>query len=102
MSFETRNLWWCVTNVRHVYRVRKAMRLFKATHGSCAWCGRTKGIHVHHVLPVKTHPWLADDGERNMISLCGKRCHLTLGHLGNWRTSNQAVVRTCKTQVLIK
>lgn len=53
----------------------------------CEACGRTDDIEVHHIIPVHVNP----DGEldmNNLISLCGKYCHFTLGHLMDWKSWN--------------
>jgi 5-methylcytosine-specific restriction endonuclease McrA len=48
----------------------------------CAWCGGTKGLAVHHIVPQ--HLGGTDDPS-NLITLCF-RDHLALGHKNNYRT----------------
>jgi hypothetical protein len=83
MTFLARNAGFAVKNPRKAWATRKAMNKHRKAHPSCEYCGRSP-IHVHHVAPVRVAPELAADPE-NFISLCGKRCHITIGHAGNWR-----------------
>lgn len=48
----------------------------------CAWCGVTNNIQVHHIYPQHIWPERAHD-TNNMICLC-PRCHLVIGHRGNF------------------
>jgi hypothetical protein len=48
----------------------------------CAWCDTRTGIEVHHIQPQHLYPERAHD-TNNMICLC-RRCHLVLGHRGNF------------------
>jgi len=70
----------------------------KFLHGrSCALCGSSKKLEVHHILPFHLHPDL-ELVESNLIVLCeagpGKlNCHFALGHLGSWQSWNELVVR---------
>ena len=105
MTFEIRNPSYSIKNIRSLYAVRKVMKQWKIDNPRCAWCGRTK-IHVHHILPVKdcirmNRPDLVMDKE-NLISLCGKRCHIAIGHMGNWKDHNENVVDTCESGKLKK
>jgi hypothetical protein len=38
---------------------------------------------VHHIIPVHVRPDLAADPD-NLITLGASRCHLVIGHAGNW------------------
>jgi len=67
---------------------------FLLTCPSCAACGATKHLQVHHIKPFHLHPELELD-VKNLIVLCeGKEnlCHLNVGHLGNWHKENPDVV----------
>ena len=64
---------------------------FLKDHSSCAACGVTEGLEVHHVLSFHEHPDRELDPD-NLITLCERhRCHFTFGHLWNWRTNNPNV-----------
>ena len=93
-DFATRNFNYVVKNPRGLYSVTKAMREYKKEHPQCAWCGRSEAVHVHHVVPVSVCPERAGD-PTNFITLCGKRCHITVGHFGNYRDHNPAVKEVC-------
>lgn len=60
---------------------------------TCAACGRSKSLEVHHILSFHDHPELELDPV-NLLTLCeaGPNCHLTFGHLRNWKTNNPLVV----------
>ena len=60
----------------------------------CMACGGKKKIQVHHILPRHIRPDLACD-HTNLIVLCGKGCHLRLGHLGSYFTYNAAIFKVC-------
>jgi cytochrome c553 len=49
----------------------------------CAWCDGTNSLEVHHVYPQHLWPERARD-TNNMVCLC-RRCHLALGHRGNFK-----------------
>lgn len=53
---------------------------------TCAACGGTELLQVHHVKPFHLHPDLELD-PGNFITLCekpGHDCHYVFGHAGNW------------------
>ena len=63
---------------------------------SCAVCGANKHLEVHHIKPFHAHPELELDPQ-NLITLCennrnGVNCHLLFGHLGSYKSFNEAVV----------
>jgi hypothetical protein len=63
---------------------------YLADHTACEACGCDEDLDVHHVDSI------AFGGEEldpaNLITLCNKHhCHLMLGHLGNFRSSNPNV-----------
>ena len=69
-------------------------------HPSCAVCGHTKKLEVHHKLPFHLNPELELD-VNNLITLCetkkhGIVCHLLIGHLGNYKTYNPEVETDAK------
>ena len=93
--FELRNLSYAFANVRRLPRVRRAMAAYRKSTPRCEYCGRSSAVHVHHVRPVSVRPDLAADSF-NMMTLCAKRCHLTIGHMGNWRTYNAESEAVCE------
>ena len=70
---------------RRMSETRSAVRRFRLHNTKCAWCGRTKRLEVHHVVPISVAPELAAS-EDNMLMLCRKpACHLIIGHDGDFR-----------------
>lgn len=69
---------------------------FVEANPTCAACGGKDKIEVHHKQPFHLKPELELD-PTNLISLCesnsyGIVCHLTIGHLGNYKNVNPDVV----------
>lgn len=63
---------------------------------TCAVCGSTAKVEVHHMVPFHVNPTL-ELVPSNLITLCeakkkGINCHLLIGHLGNYRGSNPDVL----------
>jgi 5-methylcytosine-specific restriction enzyme A len=59
-------------------------------HPSCAACGETKNIEVHHVIPFHLHPELELD-PTNFITLCAQPSHndhYIFGHLLDYLSWN--------------
>jgi hypothetical protein len=74
---------------------RAIERRHLASNPECAFCGKTKELNVHHVLPFQLfpdHELLAD----NLITLCHIH-HLYWGHLGNWQWFNPLVRADAET-----
>lgn len=68
---------------------------FLSANPSCAVCGGTKKLQVHHIIPFNIAPDMELDHE-NLITLCtskkyGINCHLLIGHLGNFKRANVSV-----------
>jgi hypothetical protein len=59
-------------------------------HPECAACGARKELRVHHIVPVHVDPARECD-LANLLTLCD-RCHLLIGHLGDYRSWNADVV----------
>lgn len=66
-------------------------------HPTCAACGGTEDVQVHHIWP---YSWPGGEAtelvETNFITLCehpGHCCHVRIGHLGDWRSRNPDVVK---------
>ncbi len=73
-------------------KVRDAYLLINPT---CAVCGHTRDLNVHHIQPYHLLPSLELD-RTNLITL-GENCptgnhHLLFGHLGDWKCYNPNVV----------
>jgi 5-methylcytosine-specific restriction endonuclease McrA len=71
--------------------VRKS---FLIAHPTCAACNSETKLQVHHIKPFHMHPELELE-PTNLITLCetkGKKCHLNIGHLGNWKQENPNVI----------
>ena len=65
-------------------------------HSSCAVCGGTEKLEVHHCHPFHLHPELELD-DTNFITLCeankdGFDCHLGIGHSGSFKAYNPNVI----------
>lgn len=72
--------------------VRKAHLVENST---CALCGGTKKLEVHHIVPFAVDSTLELD-PGNLITLCesksfGVTCHRFAGHLGSYRKANPDV-----------
>jgi len=64
----------------------------------CAVCGVTKKLSVHHKKPFHMHPELELD-PKNLVTLCesaGMQCHITFGHLGDYKCVNNSVDKDIK------
>lgn len=58
---------------------------------SCAACGNTDGLEVHHIEPVSVNPDRELD-PTNLITLCSKYCHFYIGHLMDYASWNIDVI----------
>ena len=59
----------------------------------CAACGSHNNLEVHHIKPFHLDRSLELD-PANLITLCEeskRKCHLEIGHLGNFRNENPKV-----------
>jgi hypothetical protein len=77
------------SDVRATPQVRHAMAAYRAEYTTCAWCGKSNNIEVHHKLPVKQAPTAAHLAT-NFISLC-RTHHFDIGHCAkgwDWYESN--------------
>tara|TARA_R110000868_G_scaffold138335_2_gene352369 strand:+ start:2027 stop:2356 length:330 start_codon:yes stop_codon:yes gene_type:complete len=75
--------------------------LFLKTNPSCAACGGISKLQVHHKQPFHLFPALELDPS-NLITLCEEqtKCHLDIGHLGNWKSFNPLVVEQASNALL--
>jgi 5-methylcytosine-specific restriction endonuclease McrA len=75
---------------------RRVRRRHLKANPSCAVCGSTKSLEVHHVIPFSRRPDLELEPS-NLLTLCdslakrGLNCHHLFGHLRNWRRANPTV-----------
>jgi 5-methylcytosine-specific restriction endonuclease McrA len=58
----------------------------------CAACGRKTGLEVHHIEPVQINPQRELD-PTNLITLCDSYCHLAIGHLMDYKSWNENVIK---------
>ena len=75
-----RSKHWRKTRKNHVF-----------AHPECAACGTDNDPEVHHIKDFSTYPELELE-PTNLITLCGKRCHILFGHLLSWKSINPTVV----------
>ena len=77
----------------------------RATHlksnPACAVCSGMASLEVHHIKPFHEYPHL-ELNPANLITLCeskanGINCHLLVGHLGNYKSSNPVVKKDAQT-----
>ena len=62
-------------------------------HPTCAACGGTTNVNVHHKKPFHLYPELELE-PTNLITLCmdgDKDCHIKLGHGGSFKAYNPNV-----------
>jgi hypothetical protein len=99
-----RNPAYITKRARESWAVARAMKAFSLENRSCAWCGGTRGLQVHHMEPVSVAPERAADSA-NMVTLCAPHCHLAVGHLGNYANSfvrNVAAICSTATKIRIE
>ena len=60
----------------------------------CMACGRDSKLEVHHIKPVHLFPELELDPS-NLVTLCADPCHITFGHLMNFKSYNKTVEEDC-------
>lgn len=65
---------------------------FREAHPTCAACGSSKNLNVHHCKPFHLDPALELD-PANLITLCmdTNECHLHIGHGGSFKQYNPHV-----------
>lgn len=101
-AFIVRNPGYSFRHVRELPIVRRAMKAHLIAYPRCAWCGGEAGVEVHHRVPVHVCPHLAAD-PLNMVSLCRpRRCHLVIGHAGNYRQHVRGLGRVIEAHRVIE
>jgi hypothetical protein len=65
---------------------------FLKENPTCAACGSSKKLQVHHKMPFHVNPHLELD-PKNLITLCmdENECHLQIGHGDSWQCYNPCV-----------
>lgn len=91
-------MWLFRQKIRYAYRSPKWKKvreehLKKQPH--CMACGSYKKPEVHHIVPVHIEPSLELD-PNNLITLCDKYCHFIFGHLMNWKSFNEEIIKDSK------
>jgi hypothetical protein len=74
---------------------------YRRKNPKCEWDGCSDSVHVHHIIPVHVRPDLAAHPD-NLITLGASRCHLVIGHAGNWRERYVRNVRELCMQATIE
>ena len=86
LGLVSRNIGWAALNPAQVLAAHRAMREYRKHHPACEACDAVVEVQVHHITPL----WAggSPDDPQNMISLCmtNRRCHLLIGHDGNFRS----------------
>jgi 5-methylcytosine-specific restriction endonuclease McrA len=75
-------------------RWRTVRKEFIKNNNSCAACGSTKDLEVHHVIPVHIDESKELDMD-NLITLCSESCHILFGHLMDFKSHNPMVREDC-------
>ncbi len=71
----------------------RARREHLAQFPTCAACGGSENLTVHHVEPFQLNPAKELDPD-NLITLCespSHNCHFIFGHLCDWKSWNESV-----------
>jgi len=78
----------------------KVEKTFRESHPTCAACGASSKIQVHHKHPFHLFPELELD-PNNLISLCmgPNACHLFVGHGDNFKAWNPNVESDAATSL---
>ena len=77
------------------WQLSKAKKEYVKKHNTCAICGHTENLEVHHIIPVHIDTSKALD-HSNFITLCDWRnhgCHYVFGHFRNFRTKWNPKIR---------
>lgn len=96
-----RNPKWVTKNARHAWATTKVMRQYRKDHPKCAFCHRDKRVQIHHIIPVSVNDQLAAHYV-NLLTLCAKRCHITVGHAGNYKNFVDNVKFICRNLKVFK
>ena len=82
-------------------RWRAVRAAFLINNNSCAACGQTDHLQVHHIIPFNIDPSKELD-ESNLITLCEDEydCHRIIGHTGNFKKANPSVREDAAKELL--
>jgi len=80
---------------RRSYKWSKVRKNHLKKQPTCAACGGSKKLEVHHITPVHVNPELELEPD-NLITLCADPCHIMFGHLKNWKSWNSDVIVDCE------
>lgn len=67
-----------------------------ALYPTCAACGDTRLLQVHHKKPFHLFPDLELDNENLMVLCMQHQCHFLIGHGGNWTRFNADVIKDAR------
>jgi 5-methylcytosine-specific restriction protein A len=90
-------LWFSNKKIRYAIRSSRWSSVRKqhiTEYPKCAACGRSNKVEVHHIEPVHVNPDRELDPS-NLITLCDSPCHLVFGHLMDYKSWNEGVVKDC-------
>lgn len=89
--------WWREYVTKRLERSKdwsKVRRKHLRLHPYCESCGKRGGNHVHHNIPFAVAP-SRELVPGNLTTMC-PRCHLLIGHGGNWQTYIPGAVRLAR------
>lgn len=88
-------MWFLSKNrIRGAVRSGKWSKVRKehlSKNPTCAVCGTSTKLEVHHIVPVHIDETKELDPD-NLITLCDKYCHFIFGHLMNWNFYNTSII----------
>ena len=71
---------------------------FLKKNPTCAACGTTDNLNVHHKMPFHLDKSKELDNN-NLITLCETHCHILIGHLASFKSYNPDVVEDAVTML---
>ena len=84
---------------RRSYKWPKVRKKHLESFPTCAVCGGTTKLEVHHIIPFHVDQSLELE-PTNLITLCESRktlnCHHVFGHLLDYKSYNKSVIEDCK------
>jgi 5-methylcytosine-specific restriction protein A len=83
-NFQSRSSSWSKVRSQHLNK-----------SPSCAACGRSTKVDVHHIEPVHVNSSRELDPS-NLITLCSNSCHFIFGHFMDYKSWNPDVIEDCK------
>lgn len=99
MNIFIRNFGYAVKHPVRTWRVREACRMHIVAQPVCQWCGNTRDLEAHHIIPLWANELLGSTPS-NFITLCS-RCHLIVGHNRSFATKYvDNVVKICADKMV--